>query len=383
MDKGLPEYVASPEFMEATANLPRMVGKLKTAIEQNQYYEVHLILRTIHFRLIPSKDKHAALTDLLYKGSCFLLDKNEIVSGQDIATLYTDASATRLTSLLEEFPEKRNTELQNTSLSYHKSNSTIDYIIATNVANIAGQLPDSEVGLKKFLADTFKKLKFQILSKAILHETLAKQFWVKKDYPNSRYNYLYCANLENAKDISQLLVEYHTGSANRYETDLFLTQFIFQFLCIQQPLDVEPRPGTSTSNRQNTTSASGIVRRTRLAIKNIAEKIFTSYILLHPQLEQETVPYTSMPLLNFTHFIISMLGSTNEAEMFTTLMEVYRTNWSRDPNYETYLTKIGTLYFGIAPPQRSGGIFDNILQSLFDEGDQSEHPAQEAVDDLD
>lgn len=366
-------FLGSPEFVEASSKSSRLINKLKAAIEKKELYETHQIIRTIHFRFLNSKDKVTPLRDLLYHAARYLFDNKEYQSGQDVATLFLEASANSLASIERAGNEKNIEELSNNSLSYHTNNKTIDWELSSKIAKLAIELPESEIGLKKYLADALKIL-VPKMNKSIFHEILAKNFWQNKNLPNSRYNYLHCANLENARDIAQLLVEYHLESANKDEIDLFLTQFILQFLCLQKISDQQPSAGSSNQQKSVSSTLTCANPKTRSSIKNIAEKIFTSYLLEHPQLSQESVPYTSLPLLNFTHFIISMLTSTQETENFITLRNVYKATWSRDPNYETYLNRIGYTYFGLPDPsqQRQGGFLNNMLQSLFEPGEDGE-----------
>lgn len=86
-------------------------------------------------------------------------------------------------------------------------------------------------------------------------------------------------------------------------------------------------------------------------------------------------PFKSLPLLNFTHFIISTLDSQPpEQATFKSLCDIYKTIWARDPNYQSYLNRIGAMYYGIINRQKQqhGGFFNNILMSLFEGNDTDE-----------
>jgi len=54
-------------------------------------------------------------------------------------------------------------------------------------------------------------------------------------------------------------------------------------------------------------------------------------------------------------------------EQFSLLCEKYQPSIHRDPTYSAYLDKIGQLFFGLPPPQRSGmdGMIGNLMESLF------------------
>lgn len=354
------EYINSDEFIKASSNSTRLVGKLKTAIQHEQLYETHQILRTIYFRFSNNKEKLNALENLLYHGAYYLLLKNEFTSGQDIATLFLELAAKCLSN--------KNKEDEN--------NTQYELIISEKVANIAVKLPDTEIGQSRFLFETLKILIPKLLDRNLLHNILANKFWQHKDFVNGRYHYLRCASLENAENIAQLLIEYQTLSATKSEIDLFITQFILQLLCLQSPLD-PPTKQSNEKQKPDTNIGNKVIRKTRKTIKIITEKIFMFYTLNHPLLNQSCIPYSNYPLLNFTYFIISILDSTyDESSTFKTLCDIYRITWSRDPNYSDYLNRIGTIYFGVVDQAKQrqgggGGILNNILLSLLEEDENS------------
>lgn len=382
-DKALMDYLKSPEFVRASTNATRLVGKLESAVQRKELYETHQILRTINFRFISSQDKIVALRNLLFEGACYLLKSGENVSGQDIGTLFLDSAAKCLQKRRDESNEEANNELTNASLVYHANNNTLDFDISQKVAHIAISLPDTEIGRPKFIADAIKILNPKILNRSLLHEVLATQFWQTKDLASSRYHYLHCASLLNAKDVADLLVSYQTASANSSEVDLFITQFILQFLCLQSPID-PPNQKKTTPSAPSSRLSVNYCKRSRSEIKLIAEKIFSTYTLQHPCLSQVCVPFSSLPLLNFTYFIISILDSDKEASTFVMLRDIYKVTWSRDPNYNGYLTRIETLYFGIVDQskQRQGGFLNNILQSLLEGADDEDGESNQEVNNL-
>lgn len=371
-ENALVAYLESPEFIGAATNATRLVAKLKTAVQKRELYETHQILRTINFRFISVKDKAIPLSELLYQGACYLLECQEFVSGQDIATLFLESSVKCLQYLIDEKGELAKINLANQNLEHHVNNQTLHWSTSQKVSNLAVHLPDSEIGRTKFIADALRILSPKLLNRSLFHEVLAIKFWEHKEVVSSRYHYLHCASIDNAQEIARLLVEYQSGSASKSEIDLFITQFILQFLCLQSPLD-----SPKLSNQKSvtaTTPQAAINRKTRSVIKSIAEKIFRSYTLKHPLLSQVCLPFSSLPLLNFTHFIVSILDSDKEANTFSMLCDIYRVTWARDPNYKGYLTRIGTLYFGVIDQSKQvqGGIFNNILLSLLEGADEDE-----------
>ena len=366
-------YLDSPDFIKASANAVRLVSKLKVAVQKQELYETHQILRTIYFRFVNNKDKIESLVGLLYHGAQYLLDNLETISGQDIATLYLESSSKYLQSRLS---DSMNLIVTQSESSHPPINNALETDICHKISNLLIKLPDGEMGQAKFTAEALGLLNPKILNRDLLHTVIASRYWQEKNYVNARYHYLHCASLDNAQDIAMLLVDYHVKSANKAEIDLFITQFIFQFLCLQNPFDsirTRTHQQRTIQNPGTASSLAAVTRKSRNAIKLIAEKIFSTYTLKHPQLSRVEVPFSSLPLLNFTFFIISILDS-NEINTFKMLCDIYKTTWSRDPNYQSYLNRIGVLYFGQSDHsrqhQQQGSFFNNILMSLLEGADE-------------
>lgn len=378
----LVNYLGSAQFVQAASNSTRLVAKLKTAVQHSELYETHQILRTIYFRFVNSKERVFALKDLLYEGSCFLLKSGEHVSGQDIATIFLEAAAKCLQHRQEDVSDDVTNHIASSSIKYHESNNTVDYNISYKVAKLASQLPDTEIERQKFIAEALKTLNSKLLNRELLHNVLAIELWKTKDFAGSRYHFLHCANVENASDIADLLIEYQMANASRNEIDLFIAQFTLQFLCLQCPTD------SPKLNQKSTPIIPVTSRKSRHSIKQIAERVFLAYTSKHPsksllKKQDTSSPIFSLPLLNFTYFIISILDSDKDSSTFRMLYEIYRATWMRDPSYKGYLDRIGTIYAGLVDEssrQRQGGLFNNLLMSLLEEPDDEDEEAnQEAA----
>lgn len=368
-EKALVDFLESAQFIKASTNASRLVAKLKAAIQKQEFYEAHQILGTIYFRFINVKEKVFALENLLYRGACYLLEQNEHISGQDLATLFLEAAAKCLQYHRDDGNEKAKLDLSNPSLAYHINEKTLDLDISQKISNLATAMPDTALGQPKFLAAAFRIVSPKLLNRNLLHFSLANRFWRIKDFVKCRYHYLHCASLENANAIADLLITYQSSSACKSEVDLFITQFILQFICMQSPLD-----SLKTPNQKSTPVTLQTARMTRGTIRSIAEKVFATYVQKHPSLSLSHLPYSQFPLLNFTYFIISILDGNQEARAFKMLRDTYKVTWSRDPNYESYLNRIGAVYFGVVDQtsQRQGGFFNNILLSLLDGNDEDD-----------
>lgn len=369
--QSLIEFLGSPGFIIASTNSSRLVAKLKSAVERNELYETHQILRTIHFRFINSKDKVHQLTELLFIAACHLLRNQEFVSGQDIGVLFLEACARCLQSHREQ-GETSNRDWLNPSLTHHAERMTLDWEISQKIATILIGLPDTDLGQKKYTGELLKIITPKLLNRQLLHEVLADRFWKNGNFANSRYHYLFCASLDNVENIATMLIGYQTTCPTSQEIDLTISQFILQFLCLQSPKD-SPIPTYRKAPVSGLSSAG--IPQDRATIKSIVKRLHFLYIVRHPQLGQKNnEPFTTYPLLNFVYFIITISNSSQAGDIFKMLCDVYKPVWSRDSTFKGYLSRFGTVYLGLVElsPPRQGGLINNMLLSLFETDDDDE-----------
>lgn len=110
-----------------------------------------------------------------------------------------------------------------------------------------------------------------------------------------------------------------------------------------------------------------------LSNKITANQTFTSYTEQHPTIKKTGPPYL-LPLLNFIFFLLQAIES-KKLQTFAVLCEQYEPSIKRDPCYVGYLDKIGQIFFGLKPPQKSqgglfGNFFENFLRGLDDSDDE-------------
>lgn len=379
------DYLSSSKFVQASSNNSKLVNKLKTAVENQSLYELEQILRTISSRFINRSDKVEALIGLLYYGSVYLIERNDHISGQDIGFLFLEATARFLRVQVESEIDDQSRSVLLSDVTYHVQRQTENLDICRKLASIAVHLPDTELCRQKFIADALKLLTPSILSRDLLHETLANWFYSVSEYVSARDHFLHSACL-GSDVLATLLADVHSHLGARSEVDLFIAQFILQYLCIQQPTDSPPVPGQSRQKRTNDAPANlGVSKKSIETIADIVDRIFRSYIdrAKHPDITPNLKPFR-LPLLNFIYLLISLLvaGTKSQAEAFKFLVDTYERAWDRDPNYQSYLNRIGVLYFGLADPTKlqqqqaggsgGGGFFNNILMSLLDATDDEE-----------
>ncbi|XP_033108079.1 Golgi to ER traffic protein 4 homolog [Anneissia japonica] len=290
----------------------RVSKKLQASVERGDYYEAHQMYKTLYFRFM-NQNKLAEAIELIYSGANLLLEHNQHVSGADLCILLVEA--------------------------FDASDAPVN---SANIAKVTGlykqipaDIPEREHFLSAALKWSAKGNPKKGCSHPELHQQVALIFWNEKSYALSRYHFVHSMD---GKQCATMLVEFHTTQGYPSEVDMFITQVVFQLLC-----------------RKN---------------KATANETFQMYTETHPNIEKG--PPFILPLLNFLWFLLIAVDN-GKLTTFTVLCEKYKPSLQKDPTYNSYLDKIGQIFFGLPPPAPSGpqGIIGNIVKSLFADGDES------------
>ncbi|XP_059144290.1 Golgi to ER traffic protein 4 homolog [Physella acuta] len=282
----------------------RVLAKCEACINAGNYYEAHQMFRTVSFRY-NSQQKYAEAADLLYRGALILLQHNQHSSGADLSLL-----------LLE---------------SLNKAKSPVTEETISNVTKLFEVMdpdcPERYPYLTKAINWSSKVHKEHKRGHPDLHRRFGIIFWQERNYAQARYHYIHSTDGEAC---AQMLLEFHRTQGYPSEVDMFITQAVLQYLCLQN--------------------------------KATASVCFEVYTQKHPEISQ-TPPY-SLPLLNFIWMLLIALDGGKLA-VFTVLCEKYQVSINRDPNYKEYLDQIGQTFFGVPPPQKTPqGLFGNLLQNV-------------------
>lgn len=299
----------------------RVMTKLKSSIENRNFYEAHQMYRTLYFRYIGQK-KYTELESLLYEGASLLFANNQVESGLDLAKLYVENL--REGSFIPE-----------------------DEIFA-KICNLYQKIPPDNVDKTAYLASCLKWSSQDLCSPAghpRLHQHIAYAHWEERQYCEARQHFLHSCDGEGC---GSMLVEFHTRKGFSSEVDIFITQTVLQYLCLKKHI--------------------------------VAALAFNTYTAVHPKISKGP-PYTHHPLLNFVWLLLLAIDSSSSLSAFTVLCEKYRFFIERDLQYLEYLDKIGQLFFGVPPPERPrnmfSGLFSSLLTAMAD--DSSEDEPVEAV----
>ncbi|XP_058806030.1 Golgi to ER traffic protein 4 homolog isoform X1 [Phymastichus coffea] len=291
--------------MNVSNGVKRVLLKLDNSINNGNYYEAHQMYRTLYFRYL-GQQNFSDLIRLLHNGSLLLLQRKQYTSGADLGMLYID--------VLKKSKEKP-------SFSYFEN--IIDLFSLMDSTS-----PERETFVNNALRWSNIGTNYRI-GHPKLHQRFAEIYWKEKNYLYARQHFLYSSNGDKC---ATMMVEFYEEQGYTNEIDLFITQIVLQYLCLDDKIS--------------------------------AMEAFDFYIKKHPKIEG-TIPFM-LPLLNFS-FLLLELTKNGTLSSFTILCEQYFTSLTRDPSFLHYLEKIGKQYFNTSSSHNSDrGLFSSFLQSLFD-----------------
>jgi len=290
------------------SRLERIHQKFRNSVENGNFYEASQMTKTLYHRYKAQKNYIDAET-LLYENILTLLRHDQQESGFELARL--------LISL------------------YKESECPISDANIEKISNIIKTSSYSSNCRKDFIQDA---LNWTVTSNKHghpkLHFVCALKFWEEKEYESARQHFIHTSD---GSQCATFLIEYHIVSGFPGEIDLFVTQAVLQFLCLQNTLT--------------------------------ANNTFVGYTSKHPGIQRKSHPY-KQPLLNFIAFLLIIIEKGN-IDQYTILCEQYQLSIHRDPTYPMYLDKIGQIFFGLTPPkkERSGieGMIGDFMESIFSE----------------
>ena len=291
--------------------LGRIEEKLMQSKKNANFYEAHQLYTTLYYRY-NLKQKHESARNLMIDGAKYLFENNQTGSAADLCMLYLESL------------EKNVDEISDDVIS------TVALLHSLMPCN----MPEVEIFDKRALLWSSKCKNAPKTGDKELRKQFALTYWQQKMYCEARRNFLYATD---GNLFGKMLQEFAIEHGYTGETDLFLAQAVLQLLCLQ-------------SYEQ-------------------AVDVFASYTQNHPKIGKG--PPFRYPLINFLCFLLTAIKKKQQA-VFSILCEQYQISLKRDALYIDYLEKIAENYFGIkAQKKQSGGLLENIMQSLFDEDDLS------------
>jgi len=302
----------------------RVLSKLKTSLENGNYYEAHQMYRTLYFRYT-SQGKFEVLEGMLYDGATTFFSHHQTASAVDLAKLYVELLTAQGVTPTEQHFER--------------------------ISKLYSLIPDENVDKPHYLASSLKWSNREGregdrggVGHPRLHQHIAYNLWQDKQYRQSTQHFLHSCDGEGC---GHMLVEYHSQKGFKSEADIFIARAVLQYLCMKKHLP--------------------------------AALAFHSYTSNHPKIKRGP-PYTR-PLLNFLWLLLLSIHNSGSLSLYTVLCEKYKQQIQRDPSYLEYLDKIGQAFFGVPPPARQprsmfSGLFDQIMTAMNEEESSDDDTAQ-------
>ncbi|KAH8311072.1 hypothetical protein KR044_004120, partial [Drosophila immigrans] len=312
----------------------RVLAKLSHSLAEGEYYEAHMMYRTLYFRYTAQK-RYDDCLDLLYDGAQKLIAKEQEGSAADLCLLLLDTL------------EKRGPIAADTD----------NFEWVPRLGGLIRGLSASTVERETLIQRVVKwstTLHGQF-GHPVLHKLIAHVFWSEGNIEAARHHYLLC---QDGSLCGRVLIEISQNKGLERELDLFVVQAVLQQLSLKD--------------------------------RKTAEATFVEYTRYHPTLMRHAFPFKE-PLLNFLYFLLRLI-ETKRVAGFRALRKLYDPSLQRDTSFHKYLTKIGVIYFDEQPEQVHSGhgglggmfgdIFNRLMQGFDDEDDeqqqqQSSRPQQQ------
>lgn len=254
--------------------------------------------KTIYFRCLTNRNYSEAL-DYLYAGADFLLTNHQWESGAELARLVLEVYV------------KGKLDLTKTHLNH--------------LCDLLRKMPpgDDRASFIQKAVDVLANHKGLLCG---FNEQLARVLWSEGSLTEARFRIMLSYN---GHAVGSFLIALHQRYGLRSEVDLFITQAVLQFLCMQQ--------------------------------MSVAVLTFYTYTRGHPKLEPGP-PFTRFPLLNFLWFLMLAIEKKCSVSVFDVLCDKYSFQLQRDSTYLSYLQRIGQLYFGVKLPDKDSNLLSNIMK---------------------
>ncbi|EDW54828.1 Golgi to ER traffic protein 4 homolog [Drosophila sechellia] len=302
----------------------RVLAKLSQSLAGGEFYEAHMMYRTLYFRYTAQK-RYQDCLDLLFDGAQQLIAKEQESSAADLCLLLLDTL------------EKRGPQAEDTD----------NFLWVPRLGALIRGLNAATVERETLIQRTIKwstALHGQY-GHPVLHKLIAHVFWTEGNIESARHHYLLC---QDGSLCGRVLIEISQSRGFQGEVDLFLVQAVLQQLSLKD--------------------------------RKTAEDTFTEYTRYHAKLLKHEFPYKE-PLVNFLYFLFRLIDAKRVAG-FRALRKLYDPSLKRDTSFLKYIAKIGVLYFDEQPeaahsgPPGLGGMFGDIfnrLMSGFEEDDAEDH----------
>ncbi|KAL7728753.1 hypothetical protein ACLKA6_004120 [Drosophila palustris] len=316
----------------STANqrgVSRVLAKLSHSLAEGEFYEAHMMYRTLYFRYTAQK-RYEDCLDLLFDGAQKLIEKEQESSAADLCLLLLDTL------------EKRGPIAEDTD--------NFQWVprLGALIRGLSASTVERETLIQRVIK--WSTTVHGQFGHPALHKLIAHVFWTEGNIESARHHYLLC---QDGSLCGRVLIEISQSKGFQSEVDLFVVQAVLQQLSLKD--------------------------------RKTAEDTFNEYARYHPKLLRHEFPYKE-PLVNFLYFLFRLIDMKSVTG-FRALRKLYDPSLKRDTSFMKYLTKIGILYFDEQPEHvhtgapglggMFGDIFNRLMQGFEDEDEEQSRPQQQ------
>ncbi|CAG8614947.1 5815_t:CDS:2 [Paraglomus brasilianum] len=312
----------------------KILEKLRTSVNNGNYYEAHQMYRTVCRRYI-KQEKHNSAIELLYSGGQLLLEHKQIGSGTDLSLYLVDA--------------------------YKEAEIPVTEESRARITRLLSLLPN-EPGRRRFMDAAVQwsvKFSDSVVGDPELHHFIGEMLWKEKSYSEAEPHFL--AGLPaSSRSYGNMLAEW-ASQDHPSKLGTYISRAVLQYLCLRNIRDARTSFDTF--------------------IEAVAEKdssIKSGTAPYRPTLASDPVQISlyTIPLLNFLQLLI-LTVQRDARDLFTKLRTKYSSSLAVEPSFDDLLNKIGEVFFDIKlqKPQQYNLLQDLMNSFLSPSGSASESPA--------
>ncbi|KAH8381256.1 hypothetical protein KR093_000722, partial [Drosophila rubida] len=317
---------ASSSVANNQRGVSRVLAKLSHSLAEGEYYEAHMMYRTLYFRYTAQK-RYEDCLDLLYDGAQKLIEKEQESSAADLCLLLLDTL------------EKRGAIAEDTD--------NFQWVprLGALIRGLSATTVERETLIQRVIK--WSTALHGQFGHPALHKIIAHVFWTEGNIEAARHHYLLC---QDGSLCGRVLIEISQNKGFQREVDLFVVQAVLQQLSLKD--------------------------------RKTAEETFLEYTRYHPKIMRRAFPYKE-PLANFLYCLFRLI-EMKSVTGFRALRKLYDPSLKRDTSFHKYLTKIGVIYFDEQPehvhsgPTGLGGMFGDIFNRLMQGFDDDEEEQQQS-----
>mmetsp|Transcript_10148 Transcript_10148/g.20504 ORF Transcript_10148/g.20504 Transcript_10148/m.20504 type:complete len:325 (-) Transcript_10148:255-1229(-) len=288
--------------------------RFQRSLKEGNFYEAEQACRSLYHRLMKS-GREAEAQSMLEEGCRQLLKVGEINSGTALALMLAKHVTNRaFAGMPQDQRDKDREALTRIVDAYPPIGDLRSERMGESVSPETLETLREE---RRFLDSVIKwsSIVETVNGSSVFHARAGKVCWKMGDYLEAQKHFI---QSDDPQTHAQMLLSWINRDGLKSDADLFMLRTIFKYLVTMNLKDAN---------------------------------------FIHRAFAAEFGEGFS-PLVNFADLLLRVLERDNYA-LFNMLREEYRESLSRDPTFESFLTKIAAVFYNAQPPN-SGGLFGGM-----------------------